>query len=385
MRTSLKSLILLTALCFATPVLGQEPNFGRAVDMTGDELVIGQPVNWYGPGTVYTYGRSDGAGWEEEQRLTAPDSARMDDFGRAIAIDGNTLVVGAPRKHEGSGSVYVFTRSGRASSWVIEATITAPGDGRPAEFGTALLLSDDELLVGAPESDGSGSVHRYVRSGGEWALDATMVPDAEPGASGFGAALSWHSDRLLIGAPGSDQGRGRAYVTARGADGAWSALRRVPLPPAATVERAAAGVSVRMSDAQAFVGAPGAAAVVVLESDAAGNWSSSATLGSPLEPDGSQFGFSIGLVGEELWVGAPGIDRRNGRVFRFAASADGWVDPERLDPDDMSGASWPLGFGYAVASSGNRAVVSMPSRDFGEGRVMSRGAHLPHRVCAEHG
>lgn len=371
MRTSLRSFILPAVLCFATPVLGQEPNFGRAVDMTADELVIGQPVNWYGPGTVYTYARSTSASWQQEQRLTAPDSSRMDDFGRAVAIDGNTLVVGAPRKHEGSGSVYVFTRGERTDTWTIEATITAPGVESTGEFGAALLLLGDELVVGAPESAGTGVVHSFRRSGGEWGLEATMAPDSGSGASEFGAALAWYSDRLLIGAPGSNQGRGSAYATVRGADGAWSAMTRVSLPPAATVERAAAGTSIRMSDTQAFVGAPGAAVVVVLEADATGGWSSSATLESPLEPDGSQFGFSIGLVGEELWVGAPGIDRRNGRVFRFAASANGWGDPERLDPDDTSGASWPLGFGYAVAASGDEAVVSMPSRDFGEGRVMA--------------
>ena len=56
MRTSLRSFILIlpAALWAAAPALAQEPNFGRAVDMTPDELVIGQPVNWYGPGTVYT-------------------------------------------------------------------------------------------------------------------------------------------------------------------------------------------------------------------------------------------------------------------------------------------------------------------------------------------
>ena len=37
-----------------TPAAAQEPNFGRAIALTGSELFIGQPVNWYGPGVVYT-------------------------------------------------------------------------------------------------------------------------------------------------------------------------------------------------------------------------------------------------------------------------------------------------------------------------------------------
>ena len=75
--------------------------------MTPTDLVIGQPVNWYGPGTVYAYSASQ-EGWEEPQLLTAPDSSRMDDFGRAIAVDSNTMAIGTPRKHDQDGAVYVF-------------------------------------------------------------------------------------------------------------------------------------------------------------------------------------------------------------------------------------------------------------------------------------
>ena len=98
------------ALIFATPLTAQEPNFGRAVAMTPTDLIIGQPVNWYGPGTVYAYTANED-GWDEPQLLTAPDSSRMDDFGRAIVLEGNTMAVGTPRKHDQAGAVYVFTRS----------------------------------------------------------------------------------------------------------------------------------------------------------------------------------------------------------------------------------------------------------------------------------
>src|SRR5690606_9136516 len=55
----------------------------------------------------------------------------------------------------------------------------------------------------------------------------------------------------------------------------------------------------------------------------------------------------------------------------FAAGAAGWGPGVRLDPDQTDGTSWPLGFGYAIASSGDAAAVSMPTRDFGEGRAMA--------------
>ena len=88
----------LAALASAAPAAAQEPDFGRAVAITDSDLIIGQPVNWYGPGAVYTYRLDASGGWDEQMMLTASDSSRMDDFGRALAHDGNTLVVGAPRE-----------------------------------------------------------------------------------------------------------------------------------------------------------------------------------------------------------------------------------------------------------------------------------------------
>jgi len=59
-------------------------------------------------------------------------------------------------------------------------------------------------------------------------------------------------------------------------------------------------------------------------------------------------------------------------VYRFAFEGPGtWRDAGAFGPDKPETASWPMGFGYAMAAAGPRAVVSMPSRDFGEGRAMS--------------
>jgi hypothetical protein len=175
------TLSAVATLASAPGAASQEPNFGRAVAMTGADLLIGQPVNWYGPGTVYAY-RPDASGeWAERSMLTASDSARMDDFGRALALDGNTLVVGAPRKRDGSGVAYVFERSGPEGSWAETRVLEPPRGGDHADYAAALALSGDDLLVGSPAVDGTGVVYHFRRDGGDWGLHGTIRPPAADG------------------------------------------------------------------------------------------------------------------------------------------------------------------------------------------------------------
>jgi choice-of-anchor B domain-containing protein len=363
--------ILSTALTALTAAgaAAQEPNFGRAVALGANELIIGQPVNWYGPGAVYLY-RAAGGGWQEAARLFAPDSSRMDDFGRALAIDGNTLVVGAPRKREGGGVAYAFTRASANGEWRHTATIEPPSATDAREYASSLVLSGDELLIGAPGSATTGVVQQLRRVGSAWQTRATIRPPAAAaGTAMFGYALSRSGDWLLVGAPAADSGAGRAFIARRGADGSWGEPVALFIP-ATSNRRANVGATVLLDGTRAYVGAPGAGMVHVLERNSAGEWAQTSELSLPgADARGSQFGRSLAVVGDELWVGAPGINGGNGRVFRYARTAQGFGEPRTLDADSADGTHWPFQFGYSIASDGQRALVGMPQRDFGEGRV----------------
>ena len=357
----------------------QEPNFGRAVALTGSELLVGQPVNWYGPGVVYTY-RADGSGaWRERSRLTASDSSRMDDFGSALAVDGNTLVVGAPRKRGGAGVAYVFTRNAADAPWQQASIIEPPAGVDGSGFAAALGLSGDHLYIGAPAADGTGLVYHYRRAGGDWTLHATIGPAGGAGTSDFGRTLSTSGDWLLVGAPAADSAAGRAFIARRQADGRWGEAQ--PLAPSggAAPRGARLGSAVLLDGDRAYVGAPGAGVVFVLNApdaaDASGAWTPGAELRPFVDSRGSQFGTAVARVGaDELWVGAPGVNASNGRVYRFLrGDAGDWRGAMRLDVDSAGGTEWPFMFGYAIAAAGERAIVGMPLRDFGEGRALVLG------------
>jgi choice-of-anchor B domain-containing protein len=351
----------------AGPVAAQEPNFSRSAAMTASTLVIGQPVNWYGPGVVYTYARDGAGSWVPQSTLTAPDSSRMDDFGRAVALEEDRMVVSAPRKRDGEGVVYAFARSGPSAAWELEAVVEPAAGADHREFGSALALAGDDLLVGSPVVDGSGVVYHYSRTGDGWMLENTLRAPA--GAALFGASLSRSGDRVLVGAPGSNGQVGAAFVVERSGEG-WGTPEAVVLS-GDLPERAGIGTAVLLTEAGGVLGAPGAGAAYRIREGEGGGWMAVETLRPEDDPAGSGFGFSLSMSDGELWVGAPGVDGGNGRVYRFVADASGaWSAADRVDPDDTSGASWPLGFGYSIAAADGRAVIGMPTRDFGEGRAM---------------
>ncbi|MCI0435141.1 MAG: choice-of-anchor B family protein [Gemmatimonadetes bacterium] len=355
----------------ASPAWAQEPNFGRALAMTSTDLFIGQPVNWYGPGVVYTY-RLDPAGeWREQSRLAAPDSARMDDFGRSLAVDGRTLIVGAPRKRDGSGVAYAFERPSANADWRFTAIIEPPATGDHSEYASALSLSGDDLLIGSPAVDSTGVVYHFMRAAGEWRLQAVIRPAGEPGVLGFGRALSRHGDWLLVGAPAADSATGRLFFFRRDASGDWRLSSTVRPPRAIAGPRARLGTAVLLDGDRAYIGAPGEAAAFVFTRDSAGGWAPADPL-RPFDPTGrTDFGHSLALVGGELWVGAPGVNDSNGRVYRFLPDGiGGWSGSMRIDADSADGTAWPFAFGFSIASSGERAVIGMPQRDFGEGRAL---------------
>ncbi len=122
--------------------------YGYSVDIDGDYAAVGKP-NLQGQGAVYVL-HLVGDTWVEEAILTASDGADDNIFGYALSLKDNFLVVGAFDDNENgieSGSVYVFRRSG--STWTeIEKII--PSDGvEEGEFGASILLTDNNLFVGA--------------------------------------------------------------------------------------------------------------------------------------------------------------------------------------------------------------------------------------------
>jgi hypothetical protein len=205
---------LQTKLTAGAALGGAYDYFGYAVALSGDTALIGAYRDDYDifgdAGSAYVFTR-DGGTWDSGIKLLAADGAGGDNFGHSVAISGDIALIGAHNNDDkggGSGSAYLFTRSG--GSWD-SGTILLAGDGESADyFGRAVALSGDTALVGAHYDDdngsASGSAYFYTFpcafgheiDVGKWSMIAPPCGPATPGT-----VTSAFEDDLLMSGYGS--------------------------------------------------------------------------------------------------------------------------------------------------------------------------------------
>ncbi len=357
-------------LVAALAALGTAPlaaqGFGSSVAMGDGVAFVGQSRNQYAPGMVYIYRTAGQGPWTQAGRLAAPDSARNDGFGTAIALEGSTLFVSSTNSNNGGGTVYTFSGSG--TSWKPGTKLTVAEDS--AGLGSAILVNGNMAAIGATGVGGQkGAVYLFKRAGTGWVRDTIVQPSDLAPRSRFGTSIAMDGDLMVIGATGADSGIGTAYVF-RKSGGGWSQEARLSVP---NLERPAAmGTAVAIKDGRVFVGMPQAygfaGAVAIFTHDTARKrWFSRDRLQAFDGPSAGRFGTSIAFVGNEAWVSAPGVNRGAGSIYRMAYDKDNNVtSASKLEPDSAESRTF---FGAGMVLAGNTGVATMPFADGGEGRI----------------
>ncbi len=190
--------------------------FGAPVEISGEMLIISSARdddNGGNSGSVYIFGPDSQRQWIEQQKLLASDGAAFDHFGLALAISGDTLLIGSPLDDEegcpippscNSGSVYVFRFDPATSMWSEQQKLV-PNDIEPGDFfGSRIALSGDFALIASSVDDDngpdSGSAYVFKFDGQTWVeyqklLPANGVPDDR-----FGIGVAIDGDVAVVGA-----------------------------------------------------------------------------------------------------------------------------------------------------------------------------------------
>ena len=209
-------------------------DLGAALALDAGRLLVGAPGTDSSKGAVFASRRDTRTGGWTPLTRVATGAEVSDRLGESVALSGTRAVVGAPGLLRGGGqqdgaNTYLRIKNGTAfvyvvqpdHSWKTEATLGVGAD-TTRSFGASVLVSGDEVFVGAPRtSKAAGVVYGYKRSGAAWQQVAKLQADSMIPVSQFGAAMARTGNDLLVGAPSTNKQSGRIYVFSRGANG-WS-------------------------------------------------------------------------------------------------------------------------------------------------------------------
>lgn len=353
--------------------------FGSSIAVSGDTAVIGAVWDDLGAaidaGSVYVFVRIGGA-WVEQQKLSAPNPATNGNFGGAVAIAGDTLVVRAREPR----SVSVFIRVD--GLWAEQQTLTSPVPGESDGFGAAVAVSGETIVVGARTADQAathaGVAYVFTRTDGIWSHQQTLTASDAEATDFFGGAVALCGDRVLVGATGDDNAggtnAGAVYAFAREGE-IWTEIQKlVASDPGGFDEFGSsiawtgdtAVIGVRWDDIAGLVDA-GSAYVFTF---ADGVWSEQQKLTASDGALSDNFGYSVAVWEDTALIGAYFTDRSNfirdvGSAYLFRRNAGLWIQQPTLLASDGSDGDM---FGSDVALSGDTALVAaFNDRDAGFG------------------
>jgi len=203
-------------------------NFGDSVALDGDTAVVGAPYDRpggvYDAGSAYVFVRS-GSTWTQQAKLVPSTIGYDSSAAWSVAVKGDVAVVGQPRggPGDGGGAVIIFTRSG--TTWTEEAVLEDLETDQGTGFGGAVAIDGETLVVGqAPHGYVYGdpqynSAYVYVGSGATWTLQAVLATSEVGLPDSFGGAVDVKGDTVVVGAGDCSAGGvregGCAYVFQR--------------------------------------------------------------------------------------------------------------------------------------------------------------------------
>lgn len=290
--------------------------YGLAVD--GNTMLVGargSDTIALNGGSIYAFTRTT-TGWQQAQKLVFPTAAVGDEIGTALAARGSVGIAGAPLRGT-AGKAFILRLDGGA--WSVASEIGDATLAANSEFGAAVACTEDVIAIGAPASPETvgafaGRVRLYNRAGTQWTQGAALTAAFPDPGDRFGFAVAMSGPWLAISAPGDDDAAvnaGCVWLYRNGPSG-YTFFRKINCPLPAT------------------------------------------------QAANASFGQSVALAGDTLVVGASqaGVSgTSSGAAFRYQLSAKSVTLAATYLPP---AASTNAQFGFSVATDGTAVVVGAP-------------------------
>lgn len=356
-------------------IKGQNPqpsdNFSQSMVSGNTLAVLGTHEENYGAVSIFI---RSGTVWNKQAYIKNPEAGGVI---IAIALDGNTLALNS------NGKVYIYIRNG--TTWMQEAIVTGSNPEAGVTFGFSLAIDGDTLVVGAKgESNNAGAVYVFTRSGSVWSQESYIKGTEVVEGDQFGFSVDLSEDTLVIGSPYSDYDNfsalkydvGSAYVFRRNGS-TWSQEQIINF-----YYQDNNGWEVAVDGDTLVVGSPfskmrslGDFGDVFVYTRSGSTWSLESNL-IPSNPnnDFEHFGWDVSLDGNTIAVGAPRGDLFTtgvngawsstmngiGTTYIFTRTGSAWTEKAYIKPSNPD--MWDQ-FGISVDISGGILAVGANGED----------------------
>lgn len=366
---------------------GVGAQFANAVAINGNTMIVGarfDSTTASQAGAAYVYVLNGGV-WTQQAVLLAPDGALADKFGYSVAISEDTVVIGSYNDDSplsNAGSAYVFIRTG--TSWTFQQKLTASDATADDEFGNAVGIVGETIVVGAhfadlPSNSQAGSAYVYRRTGTVWAQTQRLIPVSTNGSvilgDHFGESVAM-SSMLAIGAAGDDTpftAAGAVYVFSESA-GSYAQLQKINIASGANGDSFGNSVAIEGNTLVGgalqytpIIGQPAFGAAYAYEFNGS-TWISQGRLTASDGASVDRFGYSVAVSNNVIAVGAREDDTvaggaDAGSAYIFTRAGGVWTERQKLaqnDPvnGDRLGGSIALSFGNLVVGAAEKALTS---------------------------
>ncbi|WP_254560967.1 T9SS type A sorting domain-containing protein [Dyadobacter diqingensis] len=391
--------------------------FGKSVAIKGNYLVVGAPNEGFNVGAAnevvcvgaaYIYKRDQGGtgNWGLVKRLVDTDRKTFDQFGTAVAINGDDIAIGIPSDEvkdannmilERAGAVCIYNKyQGGTDNWGQTKKITEPDPGPYNSFGGIIAMEGNDMVIGHYVfGNGSGkpeSAYVFEKNQGgtgNWGVIKKLVAPTPAKGDYFGQSVGIGDGYIIVGAVQEDGSNsmvesGSAYIFKKnqGGNKNWGLVKKLTAPNPEHFEFF--GKSVAISGEHALVGVPqedddefeknnimdaGAAYFYQKEKGGNENWGfTRKTITEERTPD-DNYGYSVAISGDLAVVGSPYEDQDRfgkntipdaGAAYILRRSAGNWVQVRKLTPIIRGSHD---NFGSSVAIKGDYVIVGAPKYD----------------------
>ena len=315
----------------------------------GDQVFVGQSRSTLNNGSVYIYNFSDQNNMIKEEIFPNITGTVKYDFGHAISVDDNFMVVGAPSiSGDGVGRAFIYKRS-KDNKWVLEKEIIPNANKWTTDFGSAVVVDGDFILIGDRLTDNeSGSVYsmHFNKKTNSWRALKPISSNSIVLHGMFGHSMDIEGERALIGSKD-----GNIAVSYLFDEASLSWVENYTFSPLKLQSEGRFGFSVALLNDKAFIGYPGynqkgEVHVFNLEGDV---WKNHQIISSNTAVEKSYFGSSLNAKGDRLAIGS--FNGESVDIFKIDSGA--YINSQTLSPQNLTGSK----FGRSLYLGDNKLVV----------------------------